>query len=213
MFNETLLPYVKSMNTNLRKELLNYLHDFENKTIDISISSDNINPGGLFCLVDFLDSKQAYIFIINEVSKHEKKITLKSLIKITEQKWLELGCKQNITKPGIMRSNSLRFISGINSLVNRNKSIKIKSDKDTKIIKLQERIDILEKENLEYNEEKKEYIIKYKAEKQDYIEAYEDEKLEYIEAYEEEKQDYIKAYEAEKIKIKESLKILYNSIL
>jgi hypothetical protein len=231
MFNETLLPYVKSMNSNLRKELLDYLHDFENKTIDISISSDNINPGGLFCLVDFLDSKQAYIFIINKVSKHEKKITLKSLIKITEQKWLELGCKQNITKPGIMRSNSLRFISGINSLVNRNKSIKIKSDKDTKIIKLQERIDILEKENLEYNEEKKEYeaekqdyieayeaekqeyIIKYKAEKQDYIEAYKDEKLEYIETYEDEKLEYIEAYEAEKIKIKESLKILYNSIL
>ena len=224
MFNETLLPYVKSMNTNLRKELLNYLHDFEKKTIDISISSDNINPGGLFCLVDFLDSKQAYIFIINEVSKHEKKITLKSLIKITEQKWLELGCKQNITKPGIMRSNSLQFISGINSLVNRNKSIKIKSDKDTKIIKLQERIDILEKENLEYNEEKKEYIIKYEAEKKeyiikyeaekkDYIEAYEVEKKEYIIKYEAEKQEYIEAYEAEKIKIKESLKILYNSIL
>tara|TARA_B110001469_G_scaffold80739_1_gene76351 strand:- start:263 stop:889 length:627 start_codon:yes stop_codon:yes gene_type:complete len=208
------------MNTNLRKELLNYLHDFEKKTIDISISSDNINPGGLFCLVDFLDSKQAYIFIINEVSKHEKKITLKSLIKITEQKWLELGCKQNITKPGIMRSNSLRFISGINSLVNRNKSIKIKSDKDTKIIKLQERIDILELEKLEYNEEKKkyeaekqEYIIKYKAEKLEYIEAYEDEKLEYIEAYEAEKKEYIIKYEEEKIKIKESLKILYNSIL
>ena len=75
MFNETLLPYVKSMNNNLRKEWLDNLQDFENKTIDISISSDNINPGGLFCLVDFLDSKKAYIFIINEVSKHEKKIT------------------------------------------------------------------------------------------------------------------------------------------
>ena len=48
MFNETLLPYVKSMNSNLRKELLNYLHDFEKKTIDISISSDNINPGDYF---------------------------------------------------------------------------------------------------------------------------------------------------------------------
>jgi hypothetical protein len=43
MFNEKLLPYVKSMNNNLRKELLDNLQDFENKTIDINISSDNIN--------------------------------------------------------------------------------------------------------------------------------------------------------------------------
>ena len=223
MFNETQLPYVKSMNFNLRKELLDNLQDFENKTIDISISSDNINPGGLFCLVDFLDSKKAYIFIINEVSKHEKKITLKSLIKITEQKWLELGCKQKITKPGIMRSNSLQFISGIKSLVNKKKTIKIKSDKDTKINNLQKRIDILEQENLEYNEDKKEYMIAYE-EKLEYIEAYEDEKLEYIEAYEEEKKEYIikyevekkeyiEAYEEEKIKIKEKLLLVYNSIL
>jgi hypothetical protein len=179
-----------------------------------------ILTGGLFCLVDFLNSKQAYIFIINEVSKHEKKITLKSLIKITEQKWLELGCKQNITKPGIMRSNSLRFISGINSLVNKKKSIKIKSDKDTKINNLQKRIDILEKENLEYNEDKKDYMIAYE-EKLEYIEAYEDEKLEYIKAYEAEKKTYIEAYEEEKkeyiieekIKIKEKLLLVYNSIL
>ena len=44
MFNETLFPYVKSMNNELRKTLFNVLQDFEYKNITLyhSLSHEQI---------------------------------------------------------------------------------------------------------------------------------------------------------------------------
>ena len=115
MFNDKAYPYVKSMNKTLRKTHLEDFADFNNKTIELNASSNYFEKEGLFCLVDFMETNEVYIFKIIEFT--EDKITLDSFLKISKEIWLGFDCKERITKPGVMRSNSLKFISGIKSIV------------------------------------------------------------------------------------------------
>ena len=115
MFNDTVCPYVKSMNQELRKTHLEDLADFNNKTIELKASFNSFEKEGLFCLVDFIETNEVYIFKIREFT--DNKITLDSFLKINKESWLSLDCKEHITKPGLMGSNSLKFISGIKNMV------------------------------------------------------------------------------------------------
>lgn len=115
MFNDRAYPYVKSMNSYLRKTHLEEFQDFKDKSIELKATSSFFEKDGLFCLVDFIETNEVYIFKIREFTQDN--ITLDSFLKITKEQWLSLDCKEHITKPGLMRSNTLKFISGIKNIV------------------------------------------------------------------------------------------------
>lgn len=115
MFNDTVCPYVKSMNQELRKTHLEDFRDFEDKTVELKASSNSFQKDGLFCLVDFIETNEVYIFKIKDFT--DDKITLDSFLKINRDTWVGLDCKENITKPGLMKSNALIFIAGIKRII------------------------------------------------------------------------------------------------
>ena len=146
MFNETLLPYVKSMNNELRKTLFNVLQDFEYKniTLELTILHGTLQTDGLFCLVDRLEHKTVYFFKIINFGVTEKKVNIVSLFKISFDQWVNFGGNAIITKPGFMRNNTPHFINEIKRYLNIPKKIIIKKD-NTKIQSIQKQIRLLQR--------------------------------------------------------------------
>ena len=134
MFNDKVCPYVKSMNQELRKTYLEDFKDFEDKTVELKATSNHFEKEGLFCLVDFIETNEVYIFKIKDYT--DDKITLDSFLKISRDTWVGLDCKEHITKPGLMKSNALVFIAGIKNIIFPNYDDYEKNLKFLQVLKL-----------------------------------------------------------------------------